>query len=118
MNGAIREVSAVMEADDVIRLPAYRPLVLAIEQAVRPAPPPPKQCTLLHALSVLTLSAELNGTRKAVINAAYRLLPSVKPKYQCVIADIMCSPDPVEHMRQFISTLPDHILKMSTVVPG
>lgn len=105
------------DEEDAIRLPVRRPVVLAIEQAIRPAPPPEKPCTLLHALSALTLCAEMNGTRAAMLKAGYQLLPRVKPKYQFVIADIMCSPDPVQHMQVFLRTLPDHILKMDTAVP-
>lgn len=104
-------------AEDTLQLPVYRPLVLAIEQAIWPAPAPAPPCSLIHALTALTLCAELNGTRGAMLKAGYALLQRIKPKYQVVIADILCSPDPVEHVKLFLRTLPDHILKMKARAP-
>ncbi len=99
-----------------IRLPVFHPLALAIERAVRPAPAPVKPCSLLDALTAISLSAEMSGSRRAVIKVGYSLLPRVKPKYRIVIADIISSPDPVEHMKLFVKTLPEHILTMDPTV--
>lgn len=100
---------------DSIQLPIYHPLALAIGHVVRP-PIPVKPCSLLDALTAISLSAQMNGSRRSLIKAGYALLPRVKPRYQFVIADIISSPDPVEHVKVFIKTLPDHILKMDPTV--
>lgn len=118
MRSVIDKACGEPATEETIQLPVYRPLVLAIEQAIRPAPAPEKPCSLMHALTALTLCAELNGTRGAMLKAGYALLQRIKPKYQVVIADILCSPDPVEHVKLFLRTLPDHILKMKATAPG
>lgn len=84
--------------------------------ASRPTRPP--QLSLLTAITALALAARIHGTDKAVLATGYRMLSTLSPAYQPVVLAIMNAPSPLNHINEYVATLPQHILEMKPKAPA
>ena len=79
---------------------------------------PPKQVSLLTAVTAMALAARIHGTDKAVLATAYRMLPRLNSAYMQVLLAIMNSPSPLKHMNEYVATMPQRILEMRVKTPA
>lgn len=85
---------------------------------VMTAPMMQQRVSLLTAITAMALAARIHGTDKAVMLTGYRVLAGIAPDHQPIVLGIMNAPSPLEHMNQYVATLPDRILEMKPSAPA
>ncbi len=80
-------------------------------------PKPERPLCLLTAITAMALAARIHGTDKAVMATGFRMLSRIGASYQPVVLTIMNAPSPLNHMNNYVATLPKRILEMKVQQP-